>query len=259
MTMKQKIVDVSAALVLAVVVAIPLPSVGGAQDARRDEIEGICDYITGCDAHEVVPTPDSVRDKYHMTNAEVATELVAISRKYGIGETNECKRMIRETAVAFIGRYGGTNDLPYLATIMTNRSDYAQREAVAASINICQHSAALIPLIRGIATNADVFPYGTRRWMYGVIFDKCRENSGCTYIADSTQRARIAAFFLERAAVEREFTISMDRYACELNPWYRHSQQRRANLAALRPPGLTGRPAEIYDAAQRDAAQEDQP
>ncbi len=158
---------VKAVMVLAVGVVVPYVSADEAQGGRRAEIEAVCDYITGCDANEVVPTPDSVRDKYHMTNAEVATELVAISRKYGIGETNECKRMIRETAVAFIGRYGGTNDLPYLATIMTNRSDYAQREAVAASINICQHSAALIPLIRGIATNADVFPYGTRRGIHG--------------------------------------------------------------------------------------------
>ena len=95
MTMKQKIVDVSAALVLAVVVAIPLPSVGDAQDARRDEIEGICEYMPGCDANEVVPTPDSVRDKYHMTNAEVVEELIAISRKYGLCETNKFNHLLQ--------------------------------------------------------------------------------------------------------------------------------------------------------------------
>ena len=36
-----------------------------------------------------------------------------------------------------------------------------------------------------------------------------------------------------------------------------HSQQRRDNLARLRPPGLTGKRAELYDASQRDAAMED--
>lgn len=34
---------------------------------------------------------------------------------------------------------------------------------------------------------------------------------------------------------------------------FRHSQQRRDNLARLRSAGLTGEPAEIYSARQRDA------
>ena len=67
----------------------------------------------------------------------------------------------------------------------------------------------------------------------------------------------IASFFLERAAVEQEDALFIDRCAHTLNPTYRHSQQRRDNLAALRPPNLTGKPAELYDAAQADAAQED--
>jgi hypothetical protein len=62
---------------------------------------------------------------------------------------------------------------------------------------------------------------------------------------------------MERAAVETNDTLFVDRCAYTLNPTYRHSQQRRDNLAALRPPGLTGKPAELYDAAQRDAAQSD--
>ena len=66
-----------------------------------------------------------------------------------------------------------------------------------------------------------------------------------------------AAFSLERAADEHEEPLGADAFACRLNPSYRHSQQRRNNLAALRPPGLTGERAELYDAAQADAAQED--
>ena len=77
------------------------------------------------------------------------------------------------------------------------------------------------------------------------------------YIDDPAQHARIAAFFVEQAGINGDLIITMDKYACELNPWYRHSQQRRDNLARLRPPGLTGNYAEVYDAAQRDAAQED--
>ena len=51
--------------------------------------------------------------------------------------------------------------------------------------------------------------------------------------------------------------LYVDRVACDLNPTYRHSQQRRDNLARLRPAGLTGEQAEIYDARQRDAQPKD--
>ena len=251
---------VKAVMILAVGVVVPYASADEAQGGRRAEIEAVCDYITGCDANEVVPTPDVVRDKYHMTNAEVAGELIAISRKYGLSETNEFKRLTRYRAVAYIGRYGGTNDLPYLVTIMTNSSDYAQKAAVGASITINQHSDALIPLAREIVTNSVAFSHGLRQWTYILLSDMSgAEGPSDSYIDDPAQHARIGAFFLERAGVDTEFPLYMDKCARMLNPWYRHSQQRRANLATLRPPGLTGKRAELYDAAQRDAAHEDQP
>ena len=67
------------------------------------------------------------------------------------------------------------------------------------------------------------------------------------------RREKIAAFFFQRAALETDSMLYVDRVACDLNPSYRHSKQRRDNLARLRPAGLTGEQAEIYDAAQRDA------
>ena len=85
----------------------------------------------------------------------------------------------------------------------------------------------------------------------------CIEGESDDYVNDLVQHARIAAFFLVLAAVDAEQPLGADYNACRLNPSYRHSQQRRDNLAALRPPDLTGKPAELYDAAQADAAQED--
>jgi hypothetical protein len=232
---------------------------GGAGDRRLEEIEGICGYVTSCDADEIAPTPDVVIDKYHMTTQEVVGALIAISRKYGLGETNDFNRLTRQGSVAFIGRYGGTNELPYLAAIMTNRADYAHEEALGASININRHSPALIPLVREIVTNTNTFSRGARQWTYIILQGMCDNGGSDMYIDDSAQHARIAAFFIERAGVEHEFVLDIDDSACRMNPWYRHSQQRRSNLAAMRPPGLTGRPAEIYDAAQRDAAQGNAP
>jgi hypothetical protein len=81
----------------------------------------------------------------------------------------------------------------------------------------------------------------------------CKKENVYVYVADELVRDRIAAFFLERATSEVDSTLYVDEVACRLNPSYRHSQQRRDNLARLRKPGLTGLPAQIYDAAQRDA------
>ena len=44
----------------------------------------------------------------------------------------------------------------------------------------------------------------------------------------------------------RTLDLYVDEVACRLNPTYRHSQQRRDNLARLRKPGLTGLPAQNF-------------
>ena len=74
-----------------------------------------------------------------------------------------------------------------------------------------------------------------------------------TFVNNVQIRSNIAAFFLERATCEVDSPLYVDEVACRLNSTYRHSQERRDNLARLRKPGLTGLPAQIYDAAQRDA------
>ena len=161
--------------------------------------------------------------------------------------------MVRDIAIGWIGMYGTTNNLPYLANIMTNSSDYAQQSAIGASMALLKHSSLFVPLIKNVVTNNIIYSYGDRQRVYIIVYRMCKKNESDDYIDDSTLHARIASFFLEQAAVERDFTLFVDRVACELNPTYKHSQQRRDNLARLRKPGLTGLPAQIYDAAQRDA------
>ena len=80
----------------------------------------------------------------------------------------------------------------------------------------------------------------------------CNVANTNTYVNSANVRSNIASFFLNRAALDTDMTLYVDRVTCDLNPSYRHSQQRRDNLARLRKPGLTGLPAQIYDAAQRD-------
>ena len=97
---------------------------------------------------------------------------------------------------------------------------------------------------------------GIRRSVHCGLLGMCTEGKSDGYIDDPAQHARIASFFLEWAAVDNDEPLDADDFACRLNPSYRHSQQRRDNLAALRPANLTGKPAELYDAAQADAAQD---
>ena len=198
-------------------------------------------------------TPLLVKEKYNLTDEQLLDDILFLTRKYSASETNEEKRMARDLAVGWIGCYGTTNNLPYLASIMTNSIDYAQRSAIGSSMVLLKHSPLFIPLIRDIVTNKVVYSHGDRRWVYIIAYRMCKKEKSEDYIDDSNVYDRIAAFFREQAAVEKDFTLFIDRVACELNPSYRHSQARRDNLAKLRPKGLTGEPAAIYDGRQRDA------
>ena len=198
-------------------------------------------------------TPLLVKEKYNLTDEQLLDDILFLTRKYSVSETNEEKRMARDVAVGWIGCYGTTNNLPYLASIMTNSIDYAQHSAICASINLLNKTQLFIPLIRSVVTNNVVYSHGDRQWVYIVSYGMCTKGRSDEYIDDPVLHSRIATFFREQAAVEKDFTLFIDRVACELNPSYRHSQERRDNLAKLRPQGLTGEPAAIYDGRQRDA------
>jgi hypothetical protein len=156
-------------------------------------------------------------------------------------------------AVSWIGGYGTTNDFPYLKNIMHNKNDYAQEDAMRILIEKTKLTNQLLPLAKEIVTNKMVFSLGLRGLTYVTLADMCNSEYTNTYINSAQIRSNIATFFLERAALESDMMLYVDRVACDLNPSYRHSQQRRDNLAKLRPAGLTGEQAEIYDGRQRDA------
>ena len=230
-----------------------------ARDARLQELEDICAWMPDDDLETAVPdpTPEIVKSKYGLSNADIVNDLHEIAMRYGPGETNADFRSTRRSAIYWMGKYGSSNDVYRIADVVTNASDYAQDDAVTATMDMLRFSPELIPFVRNVATNSTVFSYFISGGMYvrlhamGGLSD-----SGC-YVEDAAQRARIAEFFLERAALAHSHTLYVDECTCSLNPWYRHSQQRRDNLAALRPPDLTGRRAELYDASQADAAQSD--
>ena len=230
----------------------------GGDEKRIEELERICAFEPSDDLRrpEVRSMPHDIIAKYHITTNQLVADLKTIATKYTLDEQDVVKRGIRSFAVANIGQYSGTNELAFLATIMTNSSDYAQQGAMGASINILKHSPELIDLERGIVTNMATNAR-LRAWTCGLLLDMCKEDMIGNYVDDPAQHARIAAFFVDQTAIPSDMALTMDDYACILNPSYRHSQQRRDNLARLRPPGLTGKPAELYDARQADAAQGD--
>ena len=228
--------------------------------ARRAELEACAKTFDLCedlDAPAPIPPPIAIKNKYNLTEADLLADIRWLSQKYGVSETNAENRLCREQSVLWLGIHGNTNDLPWLSTIMHNPADYAQPASIRASVGILRHSAELIPLARSILTNEVSFSSGLRGRTNCLLLGLCEEGKSDLYINDPSQHARIAAFFLERAAIERTSPLLADSCACRLNPSYRHSQQRRDNLAAARPPNLTGKPAELYDAAQADAAQSD--
>ena len=225
------------------------------QAERIDELERIALYEPSdwIDVNEVIPTPDDAKKKFNLTNGQLLEDIKVLEKKYSVSETNEEKQLCRKMAVLWIGGYGTTNDYPYLRSIMYNKNDYAQEYAMRIMIEKFKSTDLLLPMANDIVTNQTVFSHELRRLTYVTLSKMCNVNRTDSYIANDQIRSNIAAFFIERAGQETEKTLYVDEVACRLNPSYRHSQQRRDNLARLRKSGLTGLPAQIYDAAQRDA------
>ena len=227
--------------------------------ATQEERLAVLEYVAlyepsdWIDENEVIPTPADAKKKFNLTDAELYADIKAFEKKYSVTETNEEKRLCRKMSVLWIGGYGTTNDYPYLRSIMYNKKDYAQEYAMRIMLEKTKLTNQLIPLANEIVTNKTVFSHGLRRITYVSLADMCNAEYTNIYVNSVQIRSNIASFFLERAATEPDMMLYVDRVACDLNPTYRHSQQRRDNLARLRPAGLTGEQAEIYDTRQRDA------
>ena len=229
------------------------------QEERLTALEGVALYIPSDDLPDDLsemkepPSPSDIKSRFNLTDAQLLQDIIAMTQRYSKSETNEDKRICRSSAVLWIGGYGTTNNLPYLRSIMHDNTDYAQENALFAVINMTKKSEDFFPMLYGVMTNKTVFSEGLRGLVYCHLHAWCDKEGSSAYINDSILHARVAAFFLERAGLEDGCTLYVDRVACELNPSYRHSQARRDNLAKLRPQGLTGEPAAIYDGRQRDA------
>ena len=201
----------------------------------------------------VMPTPLDVKKKYNITDIQLRQDIEMLTKKYNAQETNEQNRLSRIISVCWLGLYGTTNNLAYLKTIMDNPNDYAQEAAMESCIELLKMKPDLIPLVRDVATNRVCYSVELKKRSYRILQGLSVPGLSPAYVSNMNVRVRIASYFLERAAEEEDSTLYVDRVTCDLNPSYRHSQQRRDNLARLRKPGLTGLPAQIYDAAQRDA------
>ena len=229
------------------------------QEERLTALEGVALYIPSDDLPDDLsemkepPSPSDIKSRFNLTDAQLLQDIIAMTQRYSKSETNEDKRICRSSAVLWIGGYGTTNNLPYLRSIMHDNTDYAQENALFAVINMTKKSENFFPMLHSVMTNKTVFSEGLRELVYCHLHAWCDKEGSSAYINDSILHARVAAFFLKRAGLEDGCTLYVDRVACELNPSYRHSQARRDNLAKLRPQGLTGEPAAIYDGRQRDA------
>jgi hypothetical protein len=201
----------------------------------------------------VLPTPLDVKKKYNITDIQLRQDIEMLTKKYNAQETNEQNRLSRTISVCWLGLYGTTNNLAYLKTIMDNPNDYAQEAAMESCVELLKMTPELIPLVRDVATNRVCYSVELKKRSYRILQGLSVPGLSPAYISNMNVRVRIASYFLERAAEEEDSILYVDQVACELNPSYRHSQQRRDNLARLRKPELTGLPAQIYDAAQRDA------
>lgn len=248
-------------LLCCVVLSALMPGVYAATQAERiAELERIALYeqsdVIEDDEVEIIPTPADAKKKFNLTDAQLLEDIKILEKKYSVAETNDEKRYCRKMAVLWLGWYGSTNDYSYVKSIMYNPNDYAQEYAIKTLIERTKQSDLLLSIATEVVTNKTVFSEELRGMTYCQLHCMCVKEYS-SYVNNTNLHKRLSAFFLERAAFEPDMMLYVDRVACDLNPTYRHSQQRRDNLARLRPAGLTGEQAEIYDARQRDAQPKD--
>ena len=244
-------------LLCCVVLSALMPGVYAATQAERiAELERIALYeqsdVIEDDEVEIIPTPADAKKKFNLTDAQLLEDIKILEKKYSVAETNDEKRYCRKMAVLWLGWYGSTHDYSYVKSIMYNPNDYAQEYAIKTLIERTKQSDLLLSIATEVVTNKTVFSEELRGMTYCQLHCMCVKEYS-SYVNNTNLHKRLSAFFLERAAFEPDMMLYVDRVACDLNPSYRHSQQRRDNLARLRPTGLTGEQAEIYDARQRDA------
>ena len=237
------------------IAATVIENFAATQEERLAELERIALYEESdwIDEDEVRPRPVDAKEKFNLTDAQLLADIKTFANRFSPFETNAERRICRRSAVLWVGFYGSTNEFPYLQNIMYDKNDCAQESAMSIMLEKTKLTNLLVPIANDIVTNKTVFSIGLRGLTYTTLADMCNSEYTNTYINATQTRSNIAAFFLERAALESDKTLYVDEVACKLNPTYRHSQQRRDNLARLRKPGLTGLPAQLYDAAQRDA------
>jgi len=235
--------------------ALPALSANETNLVRIAELEGICGAPPSCNVEDQIhdPTPTNIIVKYGISRRQLVDDLIFISNKYSANETNEDNRTVRDMAICYVGQYGDSGDLPYLSSIMTNKNDFARQTAFYSSLSISDGTTNFITLVNEAFNPANGFSKEFQDGFYVGLYEHWKNDSN----KNSNQCVFIAQLFLE-SATNCGWNLFIDRCACEMNPSYRHSQTRRDNLARNRPPNLTGRQAELYDARQRDAMEPEQ-
>ena len=229
-------------------------AVNGSLEDRLDALEhSVGVPLTGADIEneDYKPPEMYVMERFDMTEAELLSDIIALSQRYAITETNEAKRVVRNAAIRLMGYYCTTNELAYLSTIWKNNRDYSQRDALKVAMAVSKNSNKMWDIVNDVFAPSNNYNQVNRFAVYSSLSTFSENEVTNSFL--EVRKERIAAFFLERAKLETDVILYVDEVACRLNPSYRHSQQRRENLAKLRKPNLTGLPAKLYDEAQRDA------
>ena len=241
-------------IILLIIFPCTIFAAKGTLEERLDALEySVGVPLTGDDLeNEDYKSPEMyVMERYDMTEKELLSDIIALTQRYAITETNEEKRLVRNAAIRLMGYYCTTNELTYLSTIWKNNGDYSQRDALKVAMAVSKNSNKMWDIVNDVFALSNNFNQVNRFAVYSSLSTFSENEVTNSFL--EVRKEKIAAFFLERAGIEKEKTLYVDKVACKLNPSYRHSQQRRDNLAKLREPNLTGLPAKLYDEAQRDA------
>ena len=148
-------------------------------EERVETLEYLTSSVPGCDneAEFNNPTyqtpPEYAIQRYGLTREEFLQDLVALSQRYPLSDTNEQHRASRITAIEWMRTYGTTNVLGYLETIWSETNDYARCSALESAICLSVKADAFFDICRYALSPTNSLPSDFSSRVYVLISDFC--------------------------------------------------------------------------------------
>ena len=140
-------------------------------------------------------------------------------------ETNQMKGAVYDNALAYLGKYGGTNALPVLDYVIDNCASNAGLSAFSAYVDIAGHSSEAFEYYTQKITGANKLPLGKAYDFYTAVMWPIRANGCSPAVSNLAHR-----LMYQVAAENQTLQVTIDKDLRQHWPGYTWSANRRRQI-----------------------------